>query len=782
MEIPKEARPKLEPFILPETRMREFTARALITGIVLGTLFGASSLYLVLKVGLTVSASIPVAVISLALFRMLSKFGVRDATILENNVTQTAGSAGESLAFGVGVTMPAIMILGFDLELARVLLVSVLGGLLGILMMIPLRRALIVKEHGILKYPEGTACAAVLTAGASAEDRLHASPGAVAEMRAAEAAGLGKAPGAKAIFTGLGVGIVYNVLNRAARLWKDTPEKIFGAPFNGASVSAEISPELLGIGYIIGPRIAALMCGGGVLSYLVLIPMIKFFGEHIGVPVAPGKIPIADMAPDDVRGAYILYIGSGAVAAGGIISLLRSLPTIWHGLKEGLRDVGFLNLGSAEGKPDGPVPRTEQDLSMKFVGIGIIVLMAAIVAAPMLLDAGIGTKLVGAFLIVLFGFLFVTVSSRLTGEIGSSSNPISGMTIATLLLTCLMFLLVGWTGSAYYVTALSIGAIVCIASSNGGSTSQDLKTGYILGATPKYLQIAILFGSFASAVILGPMLLALNDSAATYIPVSAASAEALRVDPSTLSRREKIIGPQSRDDANSYLVWHRSDPSGGASEKYLVDASGKAVWLVDPGINGTHFKRPDGSTVKKFFAPKATLISYIIKGILGHKLPWSLVLLGVMISLTLEMSGVPSLAFAVGIYLPLSSSSPIWAGGIVRWLVDAYNRRRHSGKNLSEEQLAAEGDKSPGVLLASGYIAGGAIAGIVIALLQGVPSLEPIDNRFADWATASNPLYNGPYADGLSMLLFLGLCGFLYLVGRERLLAPRKRPEGGSLR
>ncbi len=780
MEIPKEARPKLEPFILPETRMREFTARALITGIVLGTLFGASSLYLVLKVGLTVSASIPVAVISLALFRMLSKFGVRDATILENNVTQTAGSAGESLAFGVGVTMPAIMILGFDLELARVLLVSVLGGLLGILMMIPLRRALIVKEHGILKYPEGTACAAVLTAGASAEDRLHASPGAVAEMRAAEAAGLGKAPGAKAIFTGLGVGIVYNVLNRAARLWKDTPEKIFGAPFNGASVSAEISPELLGIGYIIGPRVAALMCGGGVLSYLVLIPMIKFFGEHIGVPVAPGKIPIADMAPDDVRGAYILYIGSGAVAAGGIISLLRSLPTIWHGLKEGLRDVGFLNLGATDGRPDGPVPRTEQDLSMKFVGIGIIVLMAAIVAAPMLLDAGIGTKLVGAFLIVLFGFLFVTVSSRLTGEIGSSSNPISGMTIATLLLTCLIFLLVGWTGSAYYVTALSIGAIVCIASSNGGSTSQDLKTGYILGATPKYLQIAILFGSFASAVVLGPMLLALNDSAATYIPVSGVSAEALRVDPSTLARREKLIGPQSRDDANSYLVWHRSDPSGGASEKYLVDAAGKAVWLVDPGINGTHFKRPDGSTVKKFFAPKATLISYIIKGILGHKLPWSLVLLGVMISLTLEMSGVPSLAFAVGIYLPLSSSSPIWAGGIVRWLVDAYNRRKHSGKNLSEEQLAAEGDKSPGVLLASGYIAGGAIAGIVIALLQGVPSLEPIDNRFADWATASNPLYNGPYADGLSMLLFLGLCGFLYGVGRERLLAPRRPPGGGA--
>ncbi len=780
MEETKEPRPAHEPFILPETRMREFTARAIITGIVLGTLFGASSLYLVLKVGLTVSASIPVAVISLALFRMLSKLGIRDATILENNVTQTAGSAGESLAFGVGVTMPAIMILGFDLELTRVLLVSVLGGLLGILMMIPLRRALIVKEHGILKYPEGTACAAVLKAGASAEDRLHASPGAATEMREAEAAGLGQAPGARAIFTGLGIGIVYNVLNRAARLWKDTPEKVFGAPFNGASVSAEISPELLGIGYIIGPRIAALMCGGGVLSYLVLIPMIKFFGEHIGAPVAPGKIPIADMAPDDVRGAYILYIGSGAVAAGGIISLLRSLPTIWHGLREGLRDVGFLNPGRGESAV-GEVPRTERDLSMKFVGIGIVVLMAAIVSAPMLLDAGIGTKLAGAALIVLFGFLFVTVSSRLTGEIGSSSNPISGMTIATLLLTCLIFLLVGWTGSAYYVTALSIGAIVCIASSNGGSTSQDLKTGYILGATPKYLQVAILFGSFASAVVLGPMLLALNDSASTYIPVPSVSSEGLHVDPSTLTEHDRIRGPQARDDGATYLVWHRSDPAGGAAEKYLVDPSGRAVWLVDPGINGTHFKRPDGSTVKKFFAPKATLISYIIKGILGHKLPWSLVLLGVMISLTLEMSGIPSLAFAVGIYLPLSSSSPIWAGGIVRWLVDAYNRRKHSAKNLTPEQLAAEGDKSPGVLLASGYIAGGAIAGIVIALLQGVPSLEAVDNRFNDWATSSNPLFNGPNADALSMIFFLGLCAFLYLVGREAVLAPRRRTQKGGV-
>ena len=372
----------------------------------------------------------------------------------------------------------------------------------------------------------------------------------------------------------------------------------------------------------------------------------------------------------------------------------------------------------------------------------------------------------------------MTVSSRLTGEIGSSSNPISGMTIATLLLTCLIFLMVGWTGNAYYVTALSVGAIVCIAASNGGSTSQDLKTGYILGATPKYLQVAILFGAFASALVLGPMLLALNNSRVVYVPVSEVAPAGLHVDVGQLKSSERLAGPQSAADPKTYYVWHRSDPSGGASEKYLVDAAGNAVWLVDPGINGTHTRRPDGSTVQKFNAPKATLISYIIKGILGHRLPWSLVLLGVMIAVTLEMTGVPSLAFAVGVYLPLSSTSPIWAGGIIRWLVDAYNRRRHADKNLSEDQLAAEGDKSPGVLLASGYIAGGAIAGIVIAILQGTDRLAPIDKRFSDWATAHNPVYNGPYADALSMILFLVLGAFLYLVGREKLLGPKRGPSG----
>ncbi|MFA5264112.1 MAG: oligopeptide transporter, OPT family [Opitutaceae bacterium] len=757
--------PDFEPFIGPDTRLLEFTWRSIISGTILGMLFGASSLYLVLKVGLTVSASIPVAVISLAMFRALSKLGLRDATILENNLSQTAGSAGESIAFGVGVPMPAILILGFDLDLTRVLLVGVLGGLLGILMMIPLRRALIVKEHGSLKYPEGTACAAVLKAGASQACRDAASPSAKEEMRVAAAAGLGHSPGGKVIFTGFGIGLLYKTAMMALKGWKDIPEKVFGAPFKAASASVEISPELLGVGYIIGPRIASIMCAGGVLSYLVLIPMIKFFGEAIPGPLAPGTIPISEMSPNQIRSAYILYIGAGAVAAGGIISLARSLPTIWRSLKAGLEK---MKPDRADGNPAASKDtiRTDRDLSMKTVGIGIVVLIAAIVAAPSL-----HMNLLGALLIVVFGFLFVTVSSRLTGEIGSSSNPISGMTVATLLLTCLIFLIVGWTGGTYYVTALSVGAIVCIAASNGGSTSQDLKTGYLLGATPRYQQIAILIGAFASALILGPVLLKLNAAATVYVP-AAQIAPGLATDASTLDHEEKLSGPQARDDAGAYLVWHKTDDKGGPAGKYLIDRGGRAVWLVDPGINGVHTVRPDGTTVRKFSAPKATLVSYIIKGILDRKLPWALVLLGVMISITLELACIPSLAFAVGVYLPLSASTPIFVGGMIRWLVDALKRRQLKDADLGEEQLTAESDKSPGVLLASGYIAGGAIAGIVIAFLAGV--LDRADAFLTRWSMSNNPFFNGPGSDLLSMIPFGLLSIFLFLVAREKLLMPRK--------
>jgi uncharacterized oligopeptide transporter (OPT) family protein len=348
--------------------------------------------------------------------------------------------------------------------------------------------------------------------------------------------------------------------------------------------------------------------------------------------------------------------------------------------------------------------------------------------------------------------------------------------VATLLFTCLIFLLIGWTGGAYYVTALSVGAVVCIAASNGGTTSQDLKTGYLLGSTPRNQQIAILFGAFASALVLGPILLQLNNAATVYVPI-AQVAPGLHTDVAGLTRREAISGPQAKSDTHQYLAWQKTDTIGGPAGKYLVDDTGTAVWLVDPGVNGTFTQRPDGSQVRKFNAPKAVLVSYIIKGILDRKLPWALVLLGVMIALVLEMSGVPSLAFAVGVYLPLSSSSPIFIGGLIRWLVDARQRRhlRSRDISLSEEQLMAESDKSPGVLLSSGYIAGGAIAGIVIAIVQG--AFSDFDAKLTNWATAHDPFFNGGSSDLLSLVPFLGLCVLLYLVGRERLLSNRRRPD-----
>ena len=825
-----------KPFIPASVQMPELTWPHLLVGTLLGVLFGASSLYLVLKVGLTVSASIPVAVLSITIFRTASKlFGTRDANILQNNIVQTAGSAGESIAFGIGVTMPAIMILGFDLEITRVLLVSVLGGLLGILMMIPTRRALIVDQHGILKYPEGTACAEVLKAAASKEslavaDRTQTT--ANAEIVNEEAAG-----GGKIIFTGFGIGILYYTIERAFYAWKEIPEKVFGAPFKGGSVGVEVNPALLGVGYIIGPRIASLMCAGGVLSYLVLIPAIKFFGEQLSGTLAPGTTPIADMTPDDVRNAYVLYIGAGAVAAGGIISLFRSLPLIWHGMKGGFKDL----LGRSNARENAP--RTDRDLSMRVVIIGCLAIIAVIMAVPQLNLQG---NLLGAFLIVVFGFIFVTVSSRLTGEIGSSSTPTSGMTVATLLLTCLVFLIVGWTAPHYYVTALSIGAIVCIAISNGGTTSQDLKTGFLVGSTPKTQQIAILVGTLASALVLGYILSFLNDGNTVYVPAIGYTqltdrvpsppgiplqpydeqakpngnfrlltitpampasnfapgeylvgedglvayklerniSPELRAPPDEISGSEKLRGLQASSDQNTYRVWQRPDPTGGAARRYLVNDEGSPIYLVDPGINGTHKVRPDGSSVIKFDAPKATLMSYIIKGILSHKLPWALVLLGIMIAIMLEMCGIPSLAFAVGVYLPLSSSSPIWVGGLVRWLVDRYLRVKFRHKSLSHAELTAEGDKGPGVLLASGYIAGGALAGIIIAIMQGSPGrfgerLAAFSKTVNDWSSAHNPFFGGASADLLACLPFLVLCVVLYLVGRDKLLTVK--PTHGKL-
>src|SRR5882724_10919288 len=595
------------PFIPPHARLRELTPLPLIIGTLLGMVFGASSLYLVLKVGLTVSASIPVAVISITVFKLLSKLGLRDATILENNIVQTAGSAGESIAFGVGVTMPAIMILGFDLEFTRVMLVAMLGGLLGILMMIPLRRALIVAQHGYLKYPEGTACAEVLKAGASDESRAAARAGARDTALIDEAT-----TGGKTIISGFGIGFIYYGIEQIWKTWKEYPTKVFGKPFEGGSISIENNPALLGVGYIIGPRIASIMVAGGVLAYLVLIPAIKYFGGGWMTPLAPETTHlIKDMTVTQIQKGYILYIGAGAVAAGGIISLFRSLPVIWSGLKGGLAD-----LRRSSG-PTNNAPRTDQDLSMKFVLGGIIALLVVIMVVPQL---NLRWNLLGAILIIAFGFLFVTVSSRLTGEVGSSSNPISGMTVATLLLTCLVFLIIGWTAPPYCVTALSIGGIVCIAASNGGTTSQDLKTGFLVGSTPKFQQVAILVGALTSALALGPILLKLNDAGTVYVPASDSSIAAatnFQVDAAQLGglKVEQLAGPQGATDKASYHVYFKSDSEGSNAVKYLVDDSGKPKYMADPAINGTHKTRPDGTTVTKFDAPKAVLMSYIIKGI-----------------------------------------------------------------------------------------------------------------------------------------------------------------------
>jgi putative OPT family oligopeptide transporter len=707
------------PYVPDNVNMPELTWPSVLAGAVLGIVFGASSLYLVLKVGLTVSASIPVAVLSITLFRLFSRIlPIRRATILENNIVQTTGSAGESIAFGVGVTMPALFLLGFEMSVARVMTVAVLGGLLGILMMIPLRRAFIVKQHGRLKYPEGTACADVLIVG---------------EQGGASA---------KAVFTGFGLAFVYAVLMKAMKLWKDTLDLPLyskaGQGLRKGVVGGELDPALLGVGYIIGPRIASIMVAGGVLAYLVMVPAIAYFGEGLTQPLAPapptGKL-IKDMSVGELRGNYILYIGAGAVATGGIISMFQALPVILGSVVAGLRD-----LRGGSGGRNGSAPRTERDLPMILVILGSLALVVAIAVAPSLglglieqTPEGIHVNVLGLVasgLIVLLGFLFVTVSSRLTGEVGSSSNPISGMTVAALLITCLVFVSLGRTDKSAMLTALTVAAVVCIASSNGGTTSQDLKTGFLVGSTPRKQQIAILIGALASAFFIGYVLLLMNNAGTVY------SKKKDRVPDYTVPAaqlggldREKA-GGQYGDDPALYYVFHVGEseatpqlPAG----KYLADEHGKLVYFVDPAINGKLNRTDDGHSVKdvKYQAPKTQLMEKIISGIFNQRLPWGLVLLGVLIAVTLELTGVPSLPFAVGVYLPLESSTPIFLGGAVRWLVERVQRRRR-GAALSE----SESEMSPGTLLSTGYIAGASIAGVVYAFVAISPDLTESLSRW----------------------------------------------------
>jgi putative OPT family oligopeptide transporter len=711
-ETPPGALSPHKPYVPDGAVLPELTFSAVLMGAILGIIFGASSLYLVLRVGMTVSASIPIAVLSITLFRAFSKaFGTRKATILENNIVQTTGSAGESIAFGVGVTMPALMILGYDMDLVRVMLVASLGGLLGILMMIPLRRAFIVKQHGRLTYPEGTACAKVLIVGEEGGSS------------------------ARTVFSGFGLAFVYQVLMQATKLWQEVVAKPVGETFKGAVLSLEVNPALLGVGYIIGPRIAAITAAGGLLAAIVLTPTISFFGQTAVNPIAPGSKLIGAMSPKDIRDAYVLYIGAGAVAAGGIISVFQALPMILGSILGSFRD---LKRSRGNGAPVR-AGRTDRDMPMLVVGVGALLLVAAI-ASTSLIPTELPGRIVGALMILGFGFLFVTVSSRLTGEIGSSSNPISGMTVATLLLTCLVFVLAGWESEVYRLAALSIAGIVCIAASNGGTTSQDLKTGFLVGATPRNQQLSILVGALTSAIVIGFTLLALNDASTVYTKKAEYLPTILA--PADLTETEAYQG-------TTYKVWRVAKPiEGAATGRYLVDDSRRAVYLVDPAINGRVAYTDDGTKVQKYDAPKATLMALIIDGVMKGDLPWTLVLIGASIGVVTQLAGIPALVFAVGVYLPLSTSMPIFVGGAVRWAVDRVRRTKPE-----------ESDSSPAVLLSSGYIAGGSIAGILVAIVAVVPGAAKLldISRFLPASLMSSP-WPAIAVFGM-MTLVLYLCG-----------------------
>jgi putative OPT family oligopeptide transporter len=725
------------PYVPPEQSITETTLRGLVLGSVLGILFAASSVYLGLKVGLTVSASIPIAVLSITIFRVFGR-----ATILENNIVQTTGSAGESIAAGVAFTLPSLLLMGFEMDVLRATLVALLGGALGVLMMIPLRQGLIVKEHGTLTYPEGTACAQVLIVGEKGGAR------------------------AKTVFGGFGAGALFYALGKVGKFWGEYPSWNFSSWFKGGSMSFETNPALLGVGYIIGTRTSMIMMAGGALSFLVLIPLIHHFGPGMTSPLY-GEKTVAEMTPGEIRNAFVLYIGAGAVATGGILTLLRSLPTIVAAFRR-----GFANLKVA-GPGAGGTLRTEHDLPMTIVIGGSLALVAAIALAPPL-----GINVLSAALIVLFGFFFVTVSSRITGEIGSSSNPISGMTVATLLITCLLFFAIGWTGVSFKEMALCTAALVCVAASNGGTTSQDLKTGFLVGATPRRQQAAIMVGVLTSALVIGWTLVALNRTATTYVardfPGFVATDDSVqRSDGDLLAFAPE---PQEYRGKTYRVLYVRNETGGVPRGKYLVDDGGRIAFLADPGVCGVFPEQigADGKpekVVSKFDAPKARLFQLIIDGVLEQDLPWGLVLVGVFLALMMDLCKVSVLPFAVGAYLPLATSASIFLGGAVRHFAD---RRA----KLSAE----EAESSPGVLFASGLIAGGAILGLLATAVEGLETkvvgadgIERPVTLIKHWGLElSHKLFSEGAVHFLesnawwSIAPFLGLAALLYVVASRR--------------
>jgi len=600
------------PYVGADQSPAEFTPRAVILGSLFGIVFGAATVYLALRAGLTVSASIPIAVLSIAVFKKLGR-----STILENNIVQTIGSAGESVAAGVVFTTPALLFLADGDRYFRYLQITTLaavGGILGVLFMVPLRRSLIVKEHGNLPYPEGTACADVLIVGEKGGNL------------------------AKRVFAGVDTAIVYKLLMSVFGLWKDVPAARTGpsSVYPNATLNSEITPEYLGVGYIIGPRIAAEMFSGGVLSWLVLIPLISLFvpADRIAADLHAlgfGDAWIASHDPaEQIYRAYIRYIGAGAVACAGLMTLIRSLPTIVNSFRDSVRD---LRKGGA-----ATAKRTDRDMPITVVLVGAAALVLIVAVLPNFPGTFPGSLFM-SLLIVVFGFFFVTVSSRIVGIIGSSSNPISGMTIATLMATCLIFVALKWTGDVHQAVALMVGAVVCIAAANAGATSQDLKTGFLVGATPIKQQIGLVIGVLVSVLVVGGTILLLDHS----VP----------------------------------------------GELHAIGSA-------------------------KMPAPQGTLMATIIKGLLSQKLPWGPVLVGVFAAFVAQLAGAHALSWAVGAYLPVSTTAPIWVGGLLKWFADSRRANAQKGAPVKDE-----GEVGPGMLYSTGLVAGGSLAGIAIALLIG---------------------------------------------------------------
>jgi putative OPT family oligopeptide transporter len=718
---------------VPATESRpEFTVRAVLLGCIFAVLFGAVTVYVGLRAGLTVAASIPIAVLSISVLRALGR-----ASILENNIVQTTGNAGQSIAAGVIFTLPALIFLGFDLEYIRIFILALLGGWLGVLFMIPLRRQLIVEEHGNLTYPEGTACADVLIAGERGGSF------------------------ASRVFFGLGLGAIYTLFQNENLLgaWPGTPNY---EPkwLPGAALRCDATPEYMGVGYIIGPRVAGVLFAGGVFSWFVLMPAIHFFGARLPSAVYPGTAPISQMSPSDLWSTYVRPMGAGAVAASGLITLLKTLPTIIGALKAGAKTLGKqASIASAK--------RTDRDIPMPIVLLGSVLLVAMIfffLEFKPVPGAQTGwlANLAAALLVVFFGFLFVTVSSRIVGLIGSSANPISGMTIATLMATAAIFLVKGWTAPAYGALAITIGGVVCIAAANAGDTSQDLKTGFIVGATPWKQQLAVMVGVIVCVFSIGITLNAMNRGLETFKPMKVQ----IPYNPSA-----PISGVQVQQQHFARTSFALTEPNQSTtfvsgSQYVLLNALGSPTlpdgkYLYNPTTGKIEIQWSQGIGSEKAAAPQGRLMATVINGILSRKLPWGLVWLGVFLVIAVELLGVRSLSFAVGAYLSIGTTLAIFCGGVIRWMIDQAVAR--AGGSAAE----TESEVSPGSLYASGLIAAGGIIGLLgVArrLYEGVTERE-----LHLWFPAGSAPYRLLYHPSISVVMF-ALLGFsLYYFARKPL-------------